>query len=256
MEAPPAGVPRRRRCVQASKRRRLISQNSKPRTSPRPLLSVQPQRYRIWVGAFRWVPTFSATVSISACIRGRRVGLTSRFAVATHPARVIELDARTHRTYHYSDVSVPGIRPGQIYAYRAHGRFDPERGLRFDPTKALLDPYGRAVIVPDGYSRHTASRYRQNNAIAMKSVVVDPDVYDWEGDAPLRRPFATTVICEMQVGGFTRHPSSGIAPGRRGTYAGMIEKIPYLQDLGITTAELPPVFQFDCQDCPLGLVNY
>src|ERR1700756_1853586 len=172
------------------------------------------------------------------------------------PARVISLDPRTHRTYHYWHVFVPGIRPGQVYAYRADGPFDPGRGLRFDPAKALLDPYGRAVVVPDGYSRPAASRYGQNNAIAMKSVVVDPDVYDWEGDAPLRRPFATTVIYEMHVAGFTQHPSSGVAAERRGTYAGMIEKIPYLQDLGITAAELLPVFQFDRQDCPPGLVNY
>ena len=177
-------------------------------------------------------------------------------AAATHPVRVVELDPRTHRTYHYWHVFVPGIRPGQIYAYRADGPFEPERGLRFDPSKALLDPYGRAVVVPDGYSRHAASRYGENNAIAMKSVVVDPDVYDWEGDAPLRRPFATTMIYEMHVAGFTRHPSSGVAPERRGTYAGMIEKIPYLQDLGITAVELLPVFQFDRQDCPPGLVNY
>jgi isoamylase len=175
---------------------------------------------------------------------------------ATHPARVIELDPRKHRTYHYWHVFVPGIRPGQIYACRADGPFEPERGLRFDRSKALLDPYGRAVVVPDGYSRRAASRYGQDNAIAMKSVVVDPDVYDWEGDAPLRRPFATTVIYEMHVAGFTRHPSSGVAPERRGTYAGMIEKIPYLQDLGITAVELLPVFQFDRQDCPPGLVNY
>jgi len=87
-------------------------------------------------------------------------------------------------------------------------------------------------------------------------VVVDPEIYDWEGDAPLRRPFATTVIYEMHVAGFTRHPSSGVAPERRGTYAGMIDKIPYLQDLGITAVELLPVFQFDRQDCPPGLVNY
>ena len=124
------------------------------------------------------------------------------------------------------------------------------------PRKVLLDPYGRAVVVPDGYSRHAASRYGENNAIAMKSVVVDPDVYDWEGDAPLRRPFATTMIYEMHVAGFTRHPSSGVAAELRGTYAGMIEKIPYLQDLGITAVELLPVFQFDRQDCPPGLVNY
>ena len=86
----------------------------------------------------------------------------------------------------------------------------------------------------------------------MRSVVVDPDAYDWEGDAPLRRPFATTVIYEMHVAGFTRHPSSGVAPERRGTYAGMIEKIPYLQDLGITAVELLPVFQFDRAGLPAG----
>jgi len=177
-------------------------------------------------------------------------------AVAARPARVIELDPRTHRIHHYWHVFVPGIRPGQVYAYRADGPFDPARGLRFDPARVLLDPYGRAVIVPDGYSRQAASQYEENNAIAMKSVVVDPDLYDWEGDAPLRRPFATTVIYEMHVAGFTRHPSSGVAAERRGTYAGMIEKIPYLQDLGITAVELLPVFQFDRQDCPAHLVNY
>ena len=177
-------------------------------------------------------------------------------AAAPEPSRVIALDAHTHRTYHYWHVFVPGIGPGQIYAYRAYGPFDPERGLRFDPAKVLLDPYGRAVVVPDGYSRHTASRYGEADTNAMKSVVVDPDVYDWEGDARLRRPFAKTVIYEMHVAGFTQHPSSGVAPERRGTYAGMIEKIPYLQDLGITAVELLPIFQFDRQDCPPGLVNY
>jgi glycogen operon protein len=175
---------------------------------------------------------------------------------AVHPARVIELDPRTHRTYHYWHLFVPGIGPGQLYGYRAIGPFDPDSGLRFDPSKALLDPYGRAVVVPDGYSRHKASQFGENDAIAMKSVVVDPDLYDWEGDAPSHRPFATTVIYEMHVAGFTRHPSSGVAAELRGTYAGMIEKIPYLQDLGITAVELLPVFQFDRQDCPPGLVNY
>ena len=161
-------------------------------------------------------------------------------AAPTHPARVIELDARTHRIYHYWHVFVPGIGPGQVYAYRADGPLDPTHGLRFDPDKVLVDPYGRAVVVPDAYCRHLASQRGENAAIAMKSVVVDTSKYDWEGDAPLRRPFATTVIYEMHVAGFTRHPSSGVAPERSGTYAGMIEKIPYLQDLGITAVECFP----------------
>jgi isoamylase len=177
-------------------------------------------------------------------------------AEAAHPARVVTLDPRTHRTYHYWHVFVPGIGPGQLYGYRAFGPFEPQRGLRFDPSKALLDPYGRAVVVPEGYSRGRASQYGQPDAVSMKSVVVDPTAYDWEGDAPLRRSFASTVIYEMHVAGFTRHPSSGLAPELRGTYAGMIEKIPYLRDLGITAVELLPIFQFDRQDSPAGLVNY
>ena len=90
----------------------------------------------------------------------------------------------------------------------------------------------------------------------MKSVVADPGRYDWEGDLPLKRPFAETVIYELHVRGFTRHPSSGVASVKRGTYAGLIEKIPYLKDLGMTAVELLPVFQFDPQDAPQGRVNY
>ena len=172
------------------------------------------------------------------------------------PARIIGLEAPTHRTYHYWHAFVPGLRPGQVYAYRAAGPFDPARGLRFDPAKLLLDPYGRGVVVPDGYDRRAARRPGDNTRVAMRSVVGDSESYDWEGDAPLRRPFSTTVIYEMHVAGFTRHPSSGVSAARRGTYAGMVERIPYLQDLGITAVELLPVFQFDRQDCPPGLVNY
>ena len=96
----------------------------------------------------------------------------------------------------------------------------------------------------------------ENTATAMKSVVADPSGYDWEGDTPLRHPSARTIIYEMHVGGFTRHPSSGVANNKRGTFAGLVEKIPYLQQLGITAVELLPVFQFDPQDCPPGKVNY
>jgi glycogen operon protein len=84
----------------------------------------------------------------------------------------------------------------------------------------------------------------------MKSVVADLDDYDWEGDRLLMRPFATTVIYEAHVAGMTKNPNSGVAPEKRGTYAGLIEKIPYLMDLGITAIELMPVFQFDEQDAP------
>jgi isoamylase len=81
-------------------------------------------------------------------------------------------------------------------------------------------------------------------------------MYDWEGDQHLNHPFAGTVIYEVHVGGFTRNPNSGVAEEKRGTYAGLIEKIPYLKDLGITAVELMPVFEFDPQDAPAGLENY
>src|SRR5262252_6296283 len=172
------------------------------------------------------------------------------------PPRVITLDPEKHRTYHYWHIFVPQLGPGQIYAYRVHGSFDPNNGLRFDPSKVLLDPYGRGIVVPQDYSRRAGERPGGNTATAMKSVVVDASSYDWEGDAPLRRPSSQTVIYEMHVKGFTQNPNSGIAADIRGTFRGLIEKIPYLQNLGITAVELLPIFQFDPQDCPPGLVNY
>jgi isoamylase len=172
------------------------------------------------------------------------------------PARVITIDPITSRTYHYWHVFVPGVQSGQIYGYRVHGSFDPARGMRFDPAKILLDPYGRGVVVPKNYRREAAVEKGDNTAMAMKSVVVDPSGYDWEGDSPLQRPSSQTIVYEMHVRGFTCHPSSGVMEKTRGTFRGLIEKIPYLQQLGITAVELLPVFQFDAQDCPPGRLNY
>lgn len=172
------------------------------------------------------------------------------------PARIVPINPSTSRTYHYWHVFVPGVQPGQLYGYRVDGPLNPGSGMRFDPEKVLLDPYGRGVAVPNRYSRDAARNAGDNSATAMKSVVVDVRDYDWEGDAPLKRPSSRTIVYEMHVRGFTRHSSSGVAENKRGTFAGLIEKIPYLQRLGITAIELLPVFQFDAQDCPPGLVNY
>jgi glycogen operon protein len=120
----------------------------------------------------------------------------------------------------------------------------------------LLDPYCRAIAVPKNYSREAASQKGDNTATAMKSVVTDPQAYDWECDAPLKRPWSRTIVYEMHVRGFTAHPSSGLPESKRGTYAGLIEKIPYLRQLGITAVELLPVFHFDPQDAPRGRTNY
>jgi glycogen operon protein len=172
------------------------------------------------------------------------------------PRRVVSLDPVANRSYHYWHVFVPNVKAGQIYGFRAHGPFDPSKGNRFDSGKVLLDPYGRAVVVPTSYNRTAAHEPGDNAATAMKSVVVDTSAYDWEGDRPLHRPSAQTIVYEMHVRGFTRDPSSGLPERTRGSYAGVIEKIPYLNDLGVTAVELLPVFQFDALDCPAGHINY
>ena len=209
----------------------------------------------------------SAPLGASMCAGGVNFSVYSKHAAlvelllfkapgASTPDRVIPLDPHVNRTYHYWHTFVPGLRAGQVYAYRAHGPFVPERGLRFDGEKVLLDPYGLAVAVPETYDRDAARRPGGNAAFAMKSVVAARGAYDWEGDRPLRRPFAETLIYETHVRGFTCHPSSGVPAAIRGTYAGLIQKIPYLVDLGVTAVELLPVFQFDPHDALRGRVNY
>jgi glycogen operon protein len=209
----------------------------------------------------------SAPLGATPCRDGVNFSVFSRHATGVElllfdrvddakAACVIPIDPAVNRTYHYWHVFVPGATVGQLYGYRVEGPQDPASGMRFDPAKVLLDPYGRGVAVPDHYDRDAARRPGDNASTAMKSVVVDPSAYDWEGDIPLGRPSAQTIVYEMHVRGLTRHPSSGVGGTSRGTFAGVIEKIPYLQGLGITAVELLPVFQFDAQDCPPGKVNY
>lgn len=209
----------------------------------------------------------SSPLGATVCHGGVNFSVYSRSASAielvlfdreddAHPARVIPIDPARNRTYHYWHIFVASVRPGQIYDYRADGPYDPVNGMRFDPAKVLLDPYGRGVVVPKTYSRGAARAHGDNAATAMKNLVVDPCCYDWEGDAPLRHPSSRTIIYETHVRGFTRHPSSGVEEPLRGTFAGLIEKIPYLKQLGITAVELLPVFQFDAHDAPPGLINY
>ncbi len=162
------------------------------------------------------------------------------------PTYVITLDPLKNKTYYYWHAWVRGIGAGQIYAYRVHGPYIPEEGLRFNGRKVLLDPYARAVAYGGNWSRVEASGFGDNTYSAMKSVVVNLNGYDWHGDRPLQRPMHETVIYETHVRNFTAHPSSGVA--HPGTFAGIIEKIPYLHSLGITAIELLPIQQFDEQE--------
>ena len=136
------------------------------------------------------------------------------------PSAVIPLAGPAHRTGPYWHAFVPGLRAGQAYGFRAHGPWAPDRGLRFDGERLLIDPYGTGLAVPAGYRRPPEGgdgRVEPNDAgagQALKSVLVDLATYDWQGDRPIGRPLADTVIYEAHVRGFTAHPSSGVAPER------------------------------------------
>jgi isoamylase len=175
------------------------------------------------------------------------------------PFQVIKLDPVENRTYYSWHVYVEGLRPGIHYAWRLSGPDDTGKsGFRFDGQKGLVDPYARAVshLLWD---RASASRQGDNTASSIRSIVVPSDNYNWEGDRPLERVPEQSIIYEMHVGGFTRHPSSRVRS--RGTFSAVIEKIPYLKSLGVTDVELMPVMAFDEQDIPVsagdrGLKNY
>lgn len=172
------------------------------------------------------------------------------------PSETFTLNPIYNKTYHYWHIFLRGASEGLIYAYRIHGPYQPEKGHLFDATKVILDPYAKVVLIPEAYDRKAHSKVGQGELASMKNVIANMTHYDWEEDAHPRTPFSRTVIYEMHVAGFTKNPNSGVAPEKRGTFAGLIEKIPYLKELGITAVELLPVFQFDIQDAPEGLVNY
>ncbi len=162
------------------------------------------------------------------------------------PFQVIPLDPIQHRTFHFWHVYVSGLRPGVYYAYRFDGpQEDLHRtGDRFNRNKVVIDPYAR-TITTSLWSRTDASGPDDNVRTCTRGIVVDLSEFDWEGDCPLNRPMQETIIYEVHVGGFTRSPSSGCH--YPGTFAGIVEKIPYLKELGITAVELLPVFAFDEQ---------
>ncbi|MBO3459384.1 glycogen debranching protein GlgX [Aetokthonos hydrillicola Thurmond2011] len=159
------------------------------------------------------------------------------------PTQVIRLNPRTNKTFHYWHVFVRGLKPGAYYAYRVDGPRDLHgSGHRFNKNKVLIDPYAKGNT-NTLWQRIDALGSKDNVATSMRSVVIDISDYDWEGDRPINRPMSETIIYEVHVGGFTRSLSSGSK--NPGTFSAIIEKIPYLQDLGITAVELLPIFDFD-----------
>lgn len=170
---------------------------------------------------------------------------------APEPVQVVPLVPRSHRTFHFWHCYVHDLKPGMHYAYRMNGPNEPASGHFFDPEKMLLDPYAQGIS-KELWQRVSACRPGDNLRMSLRCSIIDSGEYDWEGDQPLNRPLNETIIYEMHVGGFTRSRTSGVT--HPGTFHGVIEKIPYLQELGVTAVELLPVFEFDDQET-LRVVN-
>ena len=179
----------------------------------------------------------------------------------------IPMPERSHQIWH---AYLPGLGPGQHYAYRVHGPYEPENGLRFNPNKLLLDPYAKAITnnlewhdalfgYTVGHEAEDLSFDERDSAPYMpRSVVIDPH-FDWQGDHRLQIPLHESIIYEMHVKGFTQmHPD--LPEELRGTYAGLAHPVimDYLKELGITAVELMPVHHFISQRHLIdkGLSNY
>jgi isoamylase len=186
------------------------------------------------------------------------------------PAREVRRVRISEKTGHVWHAYLPGIRPGTLYGFRAHGPYEPESGLRFNPSKLLVDPYARAIsgeidlagpifaYRQDAPEQDLAYDDRDSAAAMAKGVVVG-NHFDWSGDEKPDHPWHRSVIYEVHVKGFTaRHPE--VPPELRGTYAGFASPpaIEHLVKLGVTAVELLPVHEF--MDDPFlkakGLTNY
>jgi isoamylase len=174
---------------------------------------------------------------------GTAVTLVLWNAGEEEPLLELPLDPRYNRTGDVWHVFVVGVDPGVEYAFRVECEPNPEPPVvRCDPHRLLIDPYGKAVSGLEGWggAEGEGSRLR-----GLRSRVVDEE-FDWGHEHPLNVPLADSIIYEMHVRGFTRHPSSGAS--HPGTFRGIVDRIPYLKELGVTAVELMPVTEFDEDD--------
>ena len=176
-------------------------------------------------------------------------------ADSLEPFQAIVFSPDTNRSFFDWHVRVEGLQTGTCYTWRADGPSDTQQtGHAFHPRRELVDPWARGVTDAVWDRRHAMAG--EDGHASLRAVVTEPPP---ERRTNRARPLDGAVIYELHVGGFTRHPTSGVE--RPGTFAGLIEKIPYLRDLGVTHVELLPVMAFDEQDVPAtaaarGLRNF
>jgi glycogen operon protein len=167
------------------------------------------------------------------------------------PLQTIQLVPSKNKTFHFWHIFVKNLKAGTHYAFRVTGPNNPEVGFRYNHNKVLIDPYARGNT-KTLWKRANACNDSDNVATSLRSVIIDPEDYDWEGDKPLNHPIEDTIVYELHVRGFTKSPTSNTQ--HPGTFSGLIEKIPYLKELGVTAVELLPVFDFD-ETVPLRTVD-
>ena len=179
----------------------------------------------------------------------------------------IPMTEHTDQVWH---IFLPDVKPGQLYGYRVYGPYDPERGMRFNSSKLLLDPYAKAIAGTINWSDEMFGYVVGNDAGDLvrdfrddawgmpKAVVIDP-AFDWGDDKRPRTPLNESIIYEVHVKGFSQL-NDKVPAELRGTYAGLgsAASIEYLQDLGVTAVELLPVQEFvnDKILVDKGLTNY
>jgi glycogen operon protein len=161
------------------------------------------------------------------------------------PVSEIPLDPALNKTGDIWHIFIVGFDPSLRYAYRVGGPYDPEGGgHRFNKDKLLLDPYARALEGGEHWGDDSVARTRgTNHASFQRRCCLVTNAFDWQGDQPLHVPLKDSVIYELHVRGYTIDNSSGVIS--RGTYKGLVEKIPYIKSLGVTAVELMPVFEFN-----------
>jgi len=153
---------------------------------------------------------------------------------------------KTGRIWHCR-LPLSRICGARYYAYSVSGQCVSELQA-FDPDKVLLDPYARCVFFPPEFDRKAALVPGSTAGRAPLALLTDHLIpFDWSGDVP-PRPESDAVVYELHVKGFTKSPNSGVHASCAGTYSGLVEKIPYLKELGITVVELMPIFQRDPQE--------
>ncbi len=166
----------------------------------------------------------------------------------------IELDPEINKTGDIWHIFIEGVEEGQLYGYRVDGPYAPEQGNRFNRHKLLVDPYARALTGNSRWELTTARGYDFNNPEKdLKMSEQDSGPYVPRGivignridetKKPINRPQEELIIYEMHVKGFTFHESSNV--DHRGTFKGVIDKIHYLQELGVNAVELMPIQEFD-----------